>query len=306
MKKITVSAPGKLILFGEHAVVYGAPCIVTAVNKRIHVQIEYAEGNEDILETPKVNNLNFVHHTIEKFKRSYNIKNWLKITTSSDFNDRIGLGSSSAVTAALAKGLSEFFSVPLTDKELFNFCYEIILDIQKRGSGADLAASIFGGTQYFVSGGKVIEHTSVEDIPLVVGYSGHKADTASLLKIVADKYISNKDAIDKIFHEIQLITDKAKIELEKEELNNVGTLMTETHLLLKRLGVSTQMLDAMVESAIGAGAYGAKLSGAGGGDCIIALIDEKHRSTVEKAIKKVGGEPFLLETQAEGVRLELS
>jgi mevalonate kinase len=322
MKKITVSAPGKLMLFGEHAVVAGYPCIVTAVNQRIQATIELLETYDFIVTAPEVhiNNyqkpvdqigtgdipkgVQFVEIAVKNFYEKFNIKKGIQITTSSEFSPSFGFGSSSAITVCVMRALSELLKVKLSQKELFDMCYKTVLDIQGKGSGFDIAAAIYGGTLYFLTGGKVIEPLKILPLPLVVGYSGIKADTVILMKQVSERFRDQSDFLNAIYIGIEQIVKKARNALDEKDFEKIGKLMNENQLFLAKLGVSTVKLDTMIASAIAAGAYGAKLSGAGGGDCMIALCAAQDKMKVENAIEKVNGEIMHVQPNAEGVKLE--
>ena len=302
--KIKVSAPGKLLLLGDHAVVYGYPCIVTAVDKRLYVEAEIINDSENKIIAPQVKESRFVLESIATFKEKFKIKASVKITTRGDFSHNVGLGSSSAVTVATFKALSLLFDSDISEREIFDLSYEVNLKIQGVGSGFDLAAANYGKTLYFIKGGKVIEPLHNEELPLVVGYSGVKADTPFYVRKVAEAFKSKLNKMDSIFKQIKDLVEKAKIAIEQKDLTSLGREMTQNHYLLQQLGVSVPKLDAMVEAAIKAGAYGAKLSGAGGGDCMIALVSPKKTSAVKKAIAHVGGEIIEVNNNADGVRVE--
>ena len=302
--KIKVSAPGKLMLLGEHAVVYGYPCIVTAVDKRLYVEAEIIDKKEDEIVTPQVKESRFVLETLAHFREKFKINNYIKITTNGDFSHNVGLGSSSAVTVATFSALSTLFNLKLSKKEIFNLSYTVTLNIQGIGSGFDIAAATYGGTLYFVTGGKTIDYLKIESIPLVVGYSGVKADTPFYVRKVAEGFKSRQTEMNEIFNKIKILVNGAKKNLIEKKYYLLGKQMTENHKLLQNLGVSTDKLDKMVDAAIVAGAYGAKLSGAGGGDCMIALVSEDTKEKVEKAIKKVSGEIIKVKNNTEGVRTE--
>lgn len=303
MKKISVSAPGKLMLFGEHAVVYNRPCLVTAVSARIKVSIERTSGDFKI-EAPQVKDVRFVEETVGFFQKKFKIGNGLAIKTESDFSCEYGFGSSSAVTVGILEGLRELFNLSLSKKDLFDLGYKVTLAIQGLGSGFDIAAAAFGGVLYFLTAGKVIEKLSVKSLPLVVGYSGVKADTSTLVKRVGLGFKAQRSRIEKIFNEIAQIVEEAKKELIEKNWLRVGYLMSKNQALLQKLGVSTKKLDKMCQAAEKAGAFGAKLSGAGGGDCMIALISNEKKRAVERAIERAGGKVIKVQTCAEGVRDE--
>lgn len=280
MNKVKSSAPGKLMLFGEHAVVYGYPCIVTSIDSKIYVEV--MESSELKIDAPGVKDLSFVMETLKLFCKKYKVNDRLFIKTYSDDNFKYGLGSSSAVTVALINALSDFYKINISKKEKFEIGYKTVKNVQGVGSGFDVASAVFGGTIYFIEGGKVIEPLTIPKLNLVVGYSGVKAKTSEIVKNLKPDF--------KIFDQIKQIVEEARINLVSRDWKTVGELMNQNHKLLQELGVSTDKLDAMCLAANQAGAYGAKLSGAGGGDCMIALVSDDKIKEVESAITDVGGE----------------
>ncbi len=302
--KVKVSAPGKLMLLGDHAVVYGYPCLVTAVDKRLYVEADQISEREDEIITPQVKESRFVLESLSHFKKKYHIQQAVRIKTKGDFSHRVGLGSSSAVTVATFQALGILFGIPLTKKELFEMSYQVTLLIQGVGSGFDIAAASFGKTIYYIKAGTCIEPVSIQSLPLVVGYSGVKADTPFYIRKVAEAFRMRQKEMKQMFISIQHLVEQAKVSLIQNDLSSLGSCMTANHMLLKELGVSTIKLDEMVIGSIQAGAWGAKLSGAGGGDCMIALVSEEKRKSVERAIQKAGGEIINVEVNTEGVNIE--
>ena len=301
--KVIVSAPGKLMLLGEHAVVYDYPCLVTAVSSKIKVEIEIISTGIKI-EAPQVKDVSFVEESIRFFKEKFKFKEGLSIKTHSEFSSQYGFGSSSAVTVATLYGLSQLFKLNLSKREIFDFGLEITLRIQKVGSGFDIAAATFGKTLYFITGGKKIEILPIDELPLVVGYSGVKASTPKIVNQIKERLRKEKGKIFGIFNKIGKIVEEGKDSLLAKDYQRLGFLMNENHQLLKELGVSTAKLDKMCEAARKVGAYGAKLSGAGGGDCMIALVPKLKQLEIEKAIEKVGGEIIKVKNNANGVCYE--
>ena len=293
--KVKASAPGKLMLFGEHAVVYNYPCIVTTVSPRVYVEIEKASHPLKII-APNVKNVHFIEETIRKFRTQYGVSNQLLIKTSSDFSSQYGFGSSSAVTVATIVALCKLTGVTMSNQDIFDLGYQVTLSVQGVGSGFDVAAAIYGQTLYFVTGGKVIEPLSIQALPLVIGYSGVKASTPTMVK--------NLKADFKIFEQIKKLVEEAKKNLLRDNYEYLGKLMTDNQRLLRQLGVSTEKLDQMCAAAVDGGAYGAKLSGAGGGDCMIALVPQDKIKQVEILITKVGGEIIRVKNNTQGVQLE--
>lgn len=327
MKKITISAPGKLMLLGEHAVVYNHPCLVTAVDQRMRVTVESIAENEFILDAPDVKVTDYkkplsqigtgdipkgakfveiaVKNFFEKYKLSGESTGGLKISTVSEFSSQFGFGSSSASTVCVIKALSEIYNLNLSNKDIFEIAYKTVLDIQGKGSGFDVAAAVYGGILYFVTAGREIEPLNIKDLLLVVGYSGVKADTVTLMNQVKEKFAENKEGLDKIYSSVDDLVEGAKKELIAGNFEKAGELMNENQKFLVELGVSIPKLDNMISGAVKAGAYGAKLSGAGGGDCMIALVPVEKRAEVEQAIREAGGEVIKVAPNAEGARIEL-
>lgn len=302
---IKMSAPGKLLLFGDHAVVYGYPSIVTAVSKRLFVEADISKNNEDEIIAPQVKESRFVLETIEAFKDLHKINQFIKISTKGDFSHRVGLGSSSAVTVAAFGALNELFNKKMSLYEIFSHSYKVSLSVQGVGSGFDIAAATFGKTLWYVKGGKNLTILTDKKLPLVVGYSGIKADTPYYIRKVAYIKKYEKEKFKKIFSKIGSITYKAASFIEKSNYQQIGKLMNQNHLLLQELGVSIPKLDNMINAALSAGAYGAKLSGAGGGDCMIALVSHDKKNAVEKSIQQAGGKIINVTNSVEGLRIEL-
>lgn len=322
MKKVTVSAPGKLMLFGEHAVVYGRPCIVTAVGQRMKATVELTSDSTFQLNAPGVSvtgykkpmselgkgeipkGAKFVEIAVQNFTTSFPIKGGVKITTASEFNAQFGFGSSSASTVCVIKALSEVTGAKLNNQAIFDLSFKTVMDIQGKGSGFDVAAAIYGGTLYFMTGGKTIKPLKITNLPLIVGYSGIKADTVTLLNQVLEKAKKYPKIIDDIYTSIGDLVEKAKKAILKEDWQSIGALMNLNQGYLESLGVSIPKLSYMISTARDAGAYGAKLSGAGGGDCMIALAPPHQKKAVEQAINQAGGQSLDIKANVEGVKID--
>ena len=321
-KKVEVSAPGKLMLFGEHSVIYNRPCIVTAVDQRIRVSAELTGAKFFRIKAPDVGvdeydepigaastsdapkGARFTAAAIRNFYQQYRISSGVTIRTRSDFSSEFGFGSSSAVTTAVIKALSELFEIGISNGDLFKLSHKTVLDVQGLGSGFDLAAAIWGGTLYFRSAGPEIMPLRTNELPLTVGFTGIKADTASLVRQVADLRLRHEELIDHIFGAIDGIVEEAREVLDGEDVGRLGDLMNINQGLLDSLGVNSAELARLVFAARRTGAIGAKLSGAGGGDCMIALSLDQDKRRVEESIEAAGGKVLKVRTAAPGVRSE--
>ncbi len=326
-KNITVSAPGKLMLFGEHSVVYGYPCLATAVGERMQATIETIPESQFVLDAPDINIskytkpikdlgkgdipgcVRFVEIAVHNFHSKNPLQSGIHISTSSTFSHEFGFGTSSASTVCTIKALSQITGQNLDNKQMFDLAYKTILDVQKKGSGFDVAVSVYGGTIYYSQSGKHIEQIPFaigRDAVFIVGYTGVKADTCSLVRQVAEKKEKYPEKVERIFTAITKLVEDAKIALINHDWDRLGTYMNFNQEYLRDLGVSTEKLETLISAAKSEGAYGAKLSGAGGGDCMIAIAPVHKKEAVEKAIQTAGGIVIPVCPNAEGVRTETS
>ena len=306
---ITASAPGKLMLMGGHAVVYGHPCLVTAVDRRLNIAIEETGDGKVTIEAPQVKDTSFVQKAVEVACKQWKTHhNGLRIQTECSFSGKYGLGSSAAVVVATVKALSVLFKKNLDPRATFDLSYKIILDVQGVGSGFDVASATFGGTLYFVKGGKVLESLNGEarNLPIVVGYTGIKSSSVELIRHVREMKDAYPAKVNRIFSAIGSLVDQGKQALTQGDWKKLGKLMDFNQEYLRDLGVSSDKLEDLISAAKKAGAWGVKLSGAGGGDCMIALVPEVNREKVCEAIRKAGGEIVDVRPHEEGVRVESS
>jgi len=323
---IHVSAPGKLMLLGEHAVVHGRPCLVTAVSARLHMTLSALPG-EDVLEidAPDVGvqgargrvtqafaggqalarGTRFVESSLALFRDRFGLAGGVRIATRSDFASTLGLGSSSATVACTLFGLAALTGRALDPSALFELGLEAIRRVQALGSGFDLAAAVFGGTLFYQNADpRRIEPLDPPPLPLIVAYSGVKADTAALVRAVGERLARQPRAVNAIFDAMSELAVEGRDALTAGDWSRLGELMNIQHGLAHALGVDAPKLAALVFAARAAGAYGAKLSGAGGGDCVIALAGPEQRAAVEAALAAAGGVIVDSAPGAPGVRVE--
>ncbi|MBI2133445.1 mevalonate kinase [Candidatus Woesearchaeota archaeon] len=301
-------APGKLMLLGEHAVVYGRKCIVTAVDAPVTVSLRSHEkfvinapdlkiSHEFTLSDPEYpKEVSFAATAVKMFNAKFALPSPVSITTKSLLSSerKVGLGSSASVTAAVMKALSNHFSIKLEKKELFDLCYKTILEVQKVGSGFDAAAAVFGGTLMYKKGQPM--PIKSEGLDLTIGYTGMPAHTTEIVRKVAAQVDEQPGYYENIFDEIEKLVIMATKAIEEKDWASLGSLMNENQEFLREmqvpseeLGVSSEIIEKLINSALDAGAYGAKLSGAGVGDCIIAISPIERKNEVEEAIARAGG-----------------
>lgn len=284
---IKVSVPGKLMIMGEHAVVYGYPCIVSTVNKFLTVEAEKSDKDSDIFFTGQIKDDSYLKATVKLFKEKFRLNAPFKLTTRSEMTG-YGFGSSSAVVVGTLKALSKLFKINISNEELFDLSYRAYRDVQKVASGFDLAACIYGNTIYFNGRTKEVKKIYDKQLPILTVFTGIKSDTRKMIGKVQDLRKKNKKRVDGIFAEIGKLVQQAKNAIGNEDWSELGNFMNINQRLLKELGVSTPTIDKIIEKLLKNGVYGAKISGAGGGDCVIVLVEPNLKTKIEDNLLKKG------------------
>lgn len=251
------SACGKLILCGEHAVVYGHPAIAMPLTLETHVSIEEQDGMVEVeheLFSPRQ------EARLEEAMDLLFPKGGMAVKIEGNLPVGVGLGSSAAlcVAACRAAGLSE--------EELRTKALEMECVFHGETSGLDVAVAIRNETIWYMKG-RPMRPVPTPPCAIVVLDSGMAGDTRVLVERVAARQEELQDVLD----DIGALVHAARAVLEDPV--SLGELLTENHGLLKQLGVSNPTLDGLVDMALAAGAHGAKLSGAGGGGVVLALTD---------------------------------
>ncbi len=291
------SAPAKVILFGEHAVVYGRHAVVSAINLRCYVKVE--RSDEIRIKSPiGITGLDFkvhpyVSYAIERFREVKPIRG-VEVEIKSEIPIASGLGSSSAVTVAVLKALDGEFETGLGDEDIFEIAKKVELDVQGIGSGTDPFVATFGGT-WLVPERKSI---NIKKFRILVVNTGEKSVTADMVKKVAELREKYGEVVDKIFDVIDAISLKSIDALEKGDVETISELLYFNQCMLKSIGVSSKRIDETIDRLKKFG-ISAKITGAGGGGCVIGIGSEE---SMLSALKEFGG--FLVEPSAEGVRFE--
>ncbi len=321
-----VSAPGKIILFGEHSVVYGKGAIASAIDLRtytdgkllndkvikIHANdlkipgLSISFSEEEIFLGTDYGKAGFVvsyvKSAIDRVFNEYGSRKGFEISIRSDIPVGAGLGSSAAVVIPTLKLLSELLEMKLSNEEIAKMGKEVEFEVQGSSSGIDPAVSALGGGVYFKKG--KIERFSAPNLPLIVGYTGEKGSTKVLLEKVKALKEEYPGIVDNIMDAMEEIADKGRrILSDNGDLKELGSLMNINNGLLEAIGVSTKELSELVFASRISGALGAKITGAGGGGCMYALAPNKMKE-VETAIRIAGGIPIKTKTTDEGVRIE--
>lgn len=282
----TGAAPGKVILFGEHAAVYGQPAIAVPVQQvaaralvrplfnapsgRIRIQAPEVGLEADLDELDPQHPLAAaVHFTLQAMGVQHPLAVTIKV--SSTIPVAAGLGSGAAVSVAIARALSGFLGHPLADEQVSAVAFEVEKIHHGTPSGIDNTVITYNQPVYFIKGQPLQTFTLGAPLNLVIADTGIPSPTKVTVGDVRAAWQTEPARYESLFAEIGAITRAARSALEHGELAALGDLMNQNHALLQQLNVSSPELDALVAAARAAGALGAKLSGGGRGGNLIAL-----------------------------------
>jgi len=312
MPAFTSAAPGKIILFGEHAVVYGRPAIavpVAGVRARAMISADprAAEGRVRI-QAPDIN----LEADLDKLPGSHPLAAALRAVLSdlglprspachirikSTIPVASGLGSGAAVTVALIRAYSAFLGKPLPDEKVNALAFEIEKLHHGTPSGIDNTVITYAMPVYFQRKptGPIIETFNVpQPFQIVIGDTGVRSPTAVSVRDVNKGWQAETEYFERLFDQIGSITEDARKMIEAGQPSRLGALMDENQALLVQMGVSSPPLDRLIQAARFAGAFGAKLSGGGRGGNMIALVNGNIAEVVRQALKDAGAVRTLL------------
>lgn len=308
------SAPAKVILFGEHFVVYDKLAIVMAIDRRVYVTVRPRSDDRIFIESEAISapaelskgdKLKPIYLIAESVLSSYGKRMGLNISIESSIPISVGLGSSAAVAVASAAAISNLLGEGLSKDEIFRLALEAEKVVHGNPSGIDPAVSTYGGLITYRRGEGAKRLNIERDLPIVVGNTCIERSTGDMISLVSRARRSYPDIIDRIMDAGEALARSAVKALEKGDMKALGDLMNINHALLCAIGVSNEAIDKLVAAARRAGALGAKLTGAGGGGCIIALSPPENTRRVAEAIANAGGESFITGMSLEGVRVEV-
>jgi len=296
----TASAPGKVILFGEHAVVYGRPAIAVPVTQvRATATVEPAPprsgltliasdlGKSVSLATASQDEplaaaarITLDHLSSPEPDATLTIRSTIPIAS--------GLGSGAAVSTALVRALAGFLGHTLEPAEISTLVFEVEKIHHGTPSGIDNTVVAYEQPVYFVRGHPVERLAVAASFTLLIGDTGTHSSTKSVVDHVRQAWKRNPARCDALFDQIADVAEEARRAIETGDVDALGLLMDENHALLIELDVSSPQLDELVDAARFSGAMGAKLSGAGRGGNMIALVEDHLTEEVAEALREAG------------------
>lgn len=295
------SAPAKIILYGEHAVVYGKPAIAVPVPLlRAFAVTRSAEPGQGLIiraidtghELPVDLAAEVDNPLVEMAQRVLRHLNATPpdaiIELRSDIPVASGLGSGAAISAALARAITACCGCTLTNEDLNMLVYAAEQRYHGTPSGIDNTVIVYEMPILFRSRSDFEPFHARTPLHFLIGDTGVRAPTRESVGDVRKLYEQDKQTIQKKLDAIGAHVEAARQALETGDLSAAGRLMVENHRLLRDLTVSSPELDRLVQAALAVGAIGAKMSGGGRGGNMIALVMPETEAQVRQALETAG------------------
>ena len=290
---------GKIILLGEHAVVYGYPALAAALDRGVTIAPVATPAGGPLRLELRVWNIAVAADDDHPVARSLAAvadalgagRPPLSLIGDAQIPPGAGLGSSAALAVAVARAVLTHLRSPVDAAALTRAAGASEALVHGRPSGVDVALAIAGGVGVFRRTTGLAPLTGVPPLRVVVGPSGAPRSTAAMIDRVAEATGGRAD--DARLRELGGLTDTATAALLAGDRAALGAAMNRAHDLLADLGVSTPALDALCETARAAGASGAKLTGAGGGGAVIAIAPPGREPAILAAWKQAGVDGFV-------------
>lgn len=309
----SASAPGKVILFGEHAVVYGEPSLSLALDRRIHVQARRAQTtsvNGEPLDPQR-------HAYIDRAIDLASDHGAVALTTRSELPSSGGVGSSAALSVAVVAAVGSLSGRVVGPEGIARRAFEAEYATQGSASPNDTSVAAAGGAvllapalradqEFLWRIGKgerawAVHRVHLPELPLVVVNTGSRSRTTEQVARVR-RFIERNAFGRDVIAEIGRVTMEGVEALKDGDLRRTGSLMTRNHELLHMLGVDSPQLSRLCDLARRVpGTYGAKLTGAGGGGSLIVLTED--RDAVLAAVAKEGVTSFAAKASRTGVEV---
>jgi mevalonate kinase len=326
--KVSASAPGKVTLLGEHAVVYGKPALVAAIDKRVTVVAEERSDGKVVIVSPDLY-LRGLRLVVSGMSTSYEagsgsaptaayVTEALKTASEklgelrgasfeirSEMPVGAGLGTSAAVAAAVISAYAALQGAELKPMELSEMTRAVEVRVQGSSSGMDPAVVVNGGILYFDPNKGRIRSLNIERLYLLAGYTPRLMSTGESVRRVRILYERHTRPILRVLESIEDLVIEGFAALASREYAHLGELMNINHGLLSALGVSSLRSEEVVHVSRSAGALGSKITGAGMGGAVLSLSSSSAvRKRVAQAVDAIGAQPIVLNCEPNGVIIE--
>jgi mevalonate kinase len=301
MPAFTSSAPGKVILFGEHAVVYGKPAIAVPVEQLKARAVVEADPRSpagsvrlwapDIGLDSMLNQLDENHPLVATVMQvqaacGFHRLPACKIKLTSTIPVASGLGSGAAISVAMIRALSAFLGCTFTQEQVCAMAYEVEKIHHGTPSGLDNTVITYDQPIFFVRGKSIQFLVPAQSFTVVIGDTGISSPTLDAVREVRQAWEEDRTLYDGYFESLGNFALSARKMIEAGEVESLGSLMQASQEILRKMRVSSPALDSLVSTALEAGAWGAKLSGGGRGGNMIALTSPQRAERVAQALKQ--------------------
>jgi mevalonate kinase len=294
------SAPGKVILFGEHAVVYGQPALAVPVTQvQVNVRIGKTLKPGIWIDAPNIQLNERLDALIPSHPLAATVRNTLTalganslsgvtVLVRSSIPVASGLGSGAAVSVAIIRGLAKHLENELTNEQVNTLAFETEKLYHGTPSGIDNTVITYARPVYFVKGQQIEILQVGKPFTIVIGDTGIPASTKEAVLDVRGQHHKRPQQYETLFATIGSIAKTARQLIESGMPESFGPLMDENHALLREMAVSSLELDHLVDAARKAGAMGAKMSGGGRGGNMIALVPAEKAGAVARSLEEAG------------------
>ena len=300
MRTAIASAPGKVILFGEHFVVHGNPALVSAIDLR--AKVEVAETEEGAVLLDGFTGDNPATAAAQYLVKKLGYEKGLRLRISSQIPQSVGLGSSAAIAVASAAATLYLIKGELNHRLLLEAAYEGERVAHYTPSGIDTSVATFGGAgSYTRSEGYRKLDIGLERLLIInTGKPRKTGDLVRKVRVFSETY---PEKFREVLEEAAAIAEDAVKFLKSSDLESLGKLMNRNQELLRLIGVSSKEIEEVIQMCLKLGAYGAKLTGAGGGGCVIAVVDYER---MDEFVRALGKRFSVMKTRLmeDGVRIE--
>lgn len=296
-------ARGKIILLGEHSVVYGHPAIAAAIDRGVHATATRSEEDRVFVSpwnrmvTPNAESEDALDRAVAvAFTGRDPNRPKLRVDATVELPAGAGLGCSAALGVAVIDAIDRACGTERSREALAEASFDWEKVFHGNPSGIDNTVAALGGVVVYRRGAPLDPVRPKIPLPIVVAYSGESASTHSTVASVAHQRERRPAEVDELFEAIASVVRNGRIAIERGDLEALGQLFDMNHMMLSSLMLSTDRLETLCSAAREAGALGAKLTGGGGGGCMIALAESAEAAEpILEALRREDAEPFLVE-----------